>query len=194
MQDLIWGDFDLDGDLIVSWRDRRNGFDETYQTSSEIWAAYRAKNTSDFSQNFQISNQSVDFDIILESAGNDFMNIQLQDDILNATWGDTRDGNLNIWFQRMEVNGNVLSVQQISSEEIPLISIYPNPVSSTITIQSQNLEKIIMYDLKGKIILSKTNFDQKKTHTINLEQISNGMYLIYIISKKAKLYKKILKK
>ena len=41
MQDLIWGDFDSDGDLIVSWRDRRNGTDSTFQTDSEIWATFR---------------------------------------------------------------------------------------------------------------------------------------------------------
>ena len=34
MQDLVWADFDLDGDLVVTWRHRRNSSANGYQTES----------------------------------------------------------------------------------------------------------------------------------------------------------------
>ena len=52
MQDLVWADFDEDGDLVISWRDRRNGDEGTYETASEIWAAFRDKDELVFSPNF----------------------------------------------------------------------------------------------------------------------------------------------
>ncbi|MEQ9306792.1 MAG: sialidase family protein, partial [Marinoscillum sp.] len=130
MQDLLWADFDSDGDLIISWRDRRNGSDSTYQTETEIWAAFRDKHSHKFKPNFQISSQLIDYTSDMEEAGNDFMCVKLQNDTLNAVWGDPRDGELNIWFQQMTTNGTVLSTNQISSETIPPLIIYPNPTNS----------------------------------------------------------------
>jgi hypothetical protein len=123
MQDLVWADFDTDGDLVVSWRDRRNGTDSTYTTASEIWGAVRHRDSTQFSANFRISDTIVDYDTILAFAGNDFMCIKFRDDTLNAVWGDTRDGKLNIWFQKTGIDGSVLSIHQISCEKLPFLSI-----------------------------------------------------------------------
>lgn len=195
MQDLIWGDFDIDGDLIVSWRDRRNAMDSTFQTQSEIWASYRSKDSSQFSPNFQITNQTVAYDSVLENAGNDFMCIKLQKDTLNAVWGDTRDGKLNIWFQNMAVNGTILSVKQISSEEIPEVFIYPNPTTSIINIENENLKRVIVYDMNGKIIISKWNENNNRNSIgVNLENHSNGTYLIEVITSKGIITQKVIKK
>jgi hypothetical protein len=187
MQDLIWADFDLDGDLVISWRDRRNGNDSTFKSSSEIWATYRDKDSINFNPNFQVSSQSVLYDSILESAGNDFMSIKLQDDTLNAVWGDTRNGKLNIWFQRMISNGNVVSIKKISSVKIPQVFVYPNPTSSLITILAEGFKKVTVYDINGKKILSKTN------NIINLEKYPNNTYIIEITTQSGTITKKILK-
>ena len=193
MQDLVWADFDTDGDLVISWRDRRNGTDGSYQTPSEIWASYRHKDSLQFAPNFQITSQTVDYDSVLENAGNDFMCIKLQDDALNAVWGDTRNGKLNIWFQSMDVDGTVLYVQQISSEEIPEIFIYPNPAISIVHVESEDIREVTVYDVNGKNLFSRQNETEANIIEINVESYSSGTYFIKVTTAKGVTTKKIIK-
>ncbi len=193
MQDLVWADFDHDGDLVVSWRDRRNGTDSTYTTSSEIMAAVRDKDSTSFSANFQISDNSVAYDSILAYAGNDFMCIKLVDDTLSAIWGDTRNEKLNIWFQRMSLTGLIYSTQQISSENTPHIRIFPNPTTTIVYVESINIKKVTVYDIGGNKIITKRNEIGKDKLKIDLEKYPSGTYLIEIMSSKGIVTKKILK-
>jgi hypothetical protein len=118
MQDFVWADFDSDGDLVITWRDRRNSSSNGYQTESEIWASVRWKDSTNFSPNFNITSQQVAYDSVLTEKGNDFMCVAVENDTLNAVWGDTRNGKLNIWFQRMSLqNGTVNSIQNISDNK-----------------------------------------------------------------------------
>jgi len=62
---------------------------------------------------------------------------------------------------------------------------YPNPAKDQLVIESNQLiSKIIISDLAGKLVqeISLKNFSTSKTQ-INLENISNGLYLISIINK-----------
>ncbi|WP_299101490.1 T9SS type A sorting domain-containing protein [uncultured Winogradskyella sp.] len=193
MQDLVWADFDSDGDIIISWRDRRNGTDGTFQNPTEIWAAYRSSTATEFSSNFQITNQSAIHNTDLEYAGNDFMSIKTQNDILYATWGDTRDGELNIWFQRMATDGTLLSVSQISSEDVPDIFVYPNPATSKIFVESNTLKKVVIYDLAGKEINSIRNNDNSNTVVINIEDYPAGNYIVEVTTSETTVTKKVVK-
>lgn len=194
MQDLIWADFDSDGDLVVSWRDRRNGSDSTYTTSSEIYGAVRSKDSTNFYPNFKISDNSVAYDSILAASGNDFMCIKLVDDTLSAVWGDTRSGKLNIWFQRMKLDGLILSTYEISSEDVPAVHVFPNPSSSMITIQGNDLQKVVFTDDSGKTILIQQNNDKKKELEIDIASFSKGIYFIQITTLKGEVTKRIVKK
>lgn len=193
MQDLVWADFDNDGDLVVSWRDRRNGTDSTYTTSSEIWGAVRSKDSTDFSANFRISDSSVPYDTILSYAGNDFMCIKFADDTLNAVWGDTRNGKLNIWFQRMSMTGLISSSQLISSENVPDIEIYPNPSFSSITIEGKHIAKVIVFNEKGKVVLTKQNLNGNENIVVGLKGLSKGIYFVQVTTSKGIILKKIIK-
>jgi len=193
MQDLVWADFDYDGDLVVSWRDRRNGIDSTYTTSSEIWGAVRSKDSTSFSDNFQISDNSVAYDTILSFSGNDFMCIKLVNDTLSAVWGDTRNGKLNIWFQRMSMTGLILSTQQISSENVPNIKIFPNPSVSNVTIEGENLNKIIVINENGTVVLVQQNQNGIENSVIDLNNLSKGIYFVQVTTSKGIIVKKIIK-
>ncbi len=133
MQDLLWADFDDNGNLAVSWRDRRNSSDSTYSTAYEIWGAVRLKNSSNFSPNFRISDTLVAYSPVLALSGNDFMCMKFVNDTINAVWGDTRNGKLNIWFQRIAVHDIISSVKRSSKNEFSKLSKfllrqnYPNP-------------------------------------------------------------------
>ncbi len=178
MQDMLWGDFDSDGDLIISWRDRRNGSDSTFQTETEIWAAFRNKDSVNFASNFQITNATAAHDTALEAAGNDFMCIKLQDDTLNAVWGDVRTGKLNIWFQRMNTKGVILSTKEIAHNNLPRFYLYPNPSNTLLHIEGQDIEKYEIYDLSGKVLLQESFRFRQKTIDINVLDLTTGKYLI----------------
>ncbi|TAL62601.1 MAG: T9SS type A sorting domain-containing protein [Bacteroidetes bacterium] len=180
MQDLIWADFDTDGDLVVSWRDRRNASDSTYTTSSEIWGAVRHKDSTNFYPNFRISDTIVAYNTVLALSGNDFMCIKLRNDTLNAVWGDTRNGKLNIWFQRMSLSGTLLSIQQLSSEAIPSVEIYPNPFSSQTTIHSGIPIKnatLTVFNSFGQTVKEIKNINGQ-TVVLSRDNLPNGLYFL----------------
>ena len=182
MQEMLWGDFDKDGDLVVSWRDRRNGTDSTFETQTEIWAAFRSKDSSSFSSNFQLTSQSIVYDSILEKSGNDFMCIKLQDDTINATWGDTRTGKLNIWFQRMTTNGQLLSTKNIASDELSSLELFPNPTHGIVTVKGKDIRSVSIYTIQGKLIES-YQLSTIQSTSIDLTNLSRGTYIIQLETK-----------
>ena len=192
MQDLVWADFDLDGDLVVSWRDRRNGTDSLFNTATEIWATYRSKDSQLFSPNFQVTSQTLEHDEVLEGSGNDFMCIKIQNDTIHAVWGDPRDGKLNIWYQRMNVDGTIVSVNEISSAKQPSISIYPNPSVSIVHVEGQNIEAVNIYDLKGQLLFSKKTLGNVDRYEIEIAHYLEGTYMVEVQTKTGSVTKKII--
>jgi len=193
MQDLIWGNFDNDGDLIVTWRDRRNAIDSTYETSSEIWGAVRLNDSTGFQPNFRLSDTIAAYDSVLASGGNDFMSVELLNDTIYAAWGDTRNGSLSIWYKKMYIDGTTTDVQQISSEKLPRVNIYPNPTASTIWVEGENLENVIVYDLNGDKIISKHIESAMNKIEINLNDFPNGTYFIQASTLENIVTKRVLK-
>ena len=192
MQDLLWADFDTDGDLVVSWRDRRNAPDSTYETASAIWGTFRSHDGPAFSQNFRISDFLVPYDSILGFSGNDFMCIQLINDTLNAVWGDARTGKLNIWYKRKSIADLVVSVDELSPEQ-PLINVFPNPFNSKINIKGNKIEWVTVFDQNGKSLLSKVNSSNNTILDFDLSHLSPGVYFLKIKTKKGIVKKLIVK-
>ena len=181
MQDLVWANFDLDGDLLVSWRDRRNDTDTGFSVSSEIYGAIRWKDSVEFSDNFKISNTLVEFDDVLLGNGNDFMCNALINDTIYATWGDTRDGFLNIWFNKISANTLIgTGIQNIASESKDLISIYPNPTSNTIAIEFETISTLLVYDILGNCVFK---MDDLNSNFVNLDisPFKTGNYTVKIL-------------
>ncbi|NOZ35993.1 MAG: T9SS type A sorting domain-containing protein [Chlorobi bacterium] len=193
IQDLLWADFDNNGNLVVSWRDRRNGTDTTYTTASEIWGTFRRKDSLNFSQNFRISDTIVPYDTVLASSGNDFMCIKLVNDTLNAVWGDTRDGTLNIWFERKAVGGTVLFTGQLGSEDVPQIEICPNPFTSEIIIKGSTIKQVKIYNQKGQLILLQKKQYQSNLLKIEASELLSGVYYVEIITAEGIVIRKIIK-
>lgn len=194
MQDLVWADFDTDGDLVISWRDRRNGSDSTYQADTEIWAAFRSKDSTDFAPNFQLTDQSISHNTDLEEAGNDFMCVKLQDDTLCAVWGDPRDGEIDIWFQRMNTKGTVLSTSHISSEKTSNLQVYPNPAFSELNIEGSLIEQIEIYDINGKVVFQESFKPKVNFEILSLEDLKTGPYLIKVKDSEGVHSRRIVKK
>ena len=86
---------------------------------------------------------------------------------------------------------NVLGVNDVNELDF---TIFPNPSSGMFHFTSKNpiAEKIEVYNILGRILLSKTNFDL--TQTLDLSHLSNGTYFISITQGEAITTKKLLKK
>ena len=193
MQDMIWADFDTDGDLLVTWRDRRNGGDSTYTCDSEIFGAVRWKDSSDFAQNFRISDTIVAYDTILAEKGNDFMCTVFRNDTLNAVWGDNRDGNLKIWFHRMDINGTTISINELTNEITPTISVFPNPTTSHVRITGKNIEQIDVFDQDGKLVMAKIYAPKRSSISLRLNSCATGKYVLKIKTTEGFVCKKVIK-
>ena len=122
------------------------------------------------------------------------MCIKLINDTLNAVWGDSRSGKLNIWFQRIGIDGTILTVNNLSSESLPLVNVYPNPGSSLFTIEGSEIDQVEVLDLEGKLVLFQKYGLKNEIKHINLEQFPKGVYIFLIRTKHNVLTKKVIKR
>jgi hypothetical protein len=194
MQDLVWGDFNTNGDLAITWRDRRNGSGPGYARASEIYATYRAASSSTFTPNFKISNILESYGNILSQSGNDVMSMALRNDTLHTVWGSTRDGSLDIWYSRTKASaGAVTDVKLLNSESF-VINTFPNPITDEVIVTINNkkiIDALEVYSIEGKLIYSQ----KCKTQEIkmDLKELTTGVYLLKIQQGDLVFYKKIMK-
>lgn len=69
----------------------------------------------------------------------------------------------------------------------PYYSLYPNPVQSIITVETEHFDLISILDLNGKSILS------SKSNKVDLSSLNSGSYLVGITINGITYYEKILK-
>lgn len=150
LQDLIWADFNANGDLAITWRDRRSSGNSGYNQSTQIFSAVRLKDSTTFHEMI-LSDQVVQHDTVLTGKGNDFMCVQLVADTLYAVWGDVRTSKLNIFMSKTNINDAYSSITEVYEESF--INAYPNPTSNKIFLQDikQNTSYNIL-DAQGRVV------------------------------------------
>ncbi|MCD6366681.1 MAG: T9SS type A sorting domain-containing protein [Bacteroidales bacterium] len=181
MQDLVWGDFDSDGDFVAVWRDRRNGDNNSYATGSEIWGSVLWKDSSNFSANFLITDSLIPYDSILALSGNDFSSCQMVNDNLYVVWGDPRTGKLNIFFQKIDLTTLTKGEPVVIGEEN--LMVFPNPVDDKLNIDLQG--ELLNYHIRilnasGVVIRKERLTPGKKS--VSVSDLKPGIYFIEIKS------------
>ncbi|MEW4923223.1 T9SS type A sorting domain-containing protein [Algibacter sp. 2305UL17-15] len=76
------------------------------------------------------------------------------------------------------------------------IRIYPNPTKGNLFISNDglvNLEKIVIYDVSGRLISQQDISNTSRLRTVRLNGLSKGVYLVNIHSDKTFITKKIIK-
>ena len=174
IQDMLWADFDNDGDLAIAWRDRRNGEDSTYQTSYEIWGAVKWKDSTGFSRNFRISDTLIPYHPFVALSGNDFMCVRFLNDTIYAVWGDTRSGKMDVYFQKMTPSGTIGIRENDQLEEVTEIPILLT--SSKILIKADRVTKVRLFSADGRLLFQKSG-DVK---VIKLNRLPHGIYFINV--------------
>ena len=90
----------------------------------------------------------------------------------------------------------LLTDDNLSDLEFNDISIYPNPTSKILFIDLKNLMDkdgltLTVYDLLGRILESRTI--EEEVEKIDLEQVSSGVYLIYIRGEQREFIQRVIK-
>lgn len=72
-----------------------------------------------------------------------------------------------------------------------MISIYPNPVNNTLFIHSQDiiLDELTVYDILGKRVMEVTSFNE----SVNVSQLTKGIYYLSFQTNKGAVIKKLVK-
>lgn len=176
MQDLVWADFDDDGDLAFTWRDRRNAPDSGYSTSQEIYGAVKWNGQNSVSPNFPISSAVAPWNsTLLDQNGNDFMCVVMRDDTLNTVWGDVRNNKLEIWFQRTDAqSGQPVSISRIADEEMSLIRIFPVPAGNTLQWEGASARWCEIRFEDGRIVRK----IERPQERIDISDLAPGAYFI----------------
>lgn len=68
------------------------------------------------------------------------------------------------------------------------VSVYPNPTSSILHISAEEIQKVEVYDLQGRMVLMSRN-----ENTLNLRHLTNGLYTIRVVTAKGIGEKKVVK-
>jgi hypothetical protein len=150
-------------------------------TASEIWAAYRAQGVSNFESNFQITDQTVPYNNVLASAGNDFMNVRLEGTIVHTIWGDPRDG-------------TILGLEKITSEARLEVVTYPNPTQDIVSFKSfSGLKEISVFDKNGKLIATNQVLEDTIEYGVDLSRYPSGIYYVELKFIESTITKKVIK-
>ncbi len=173
LQDLVWADFNVNGDLVVTWRDRRNAGSAGYEQPTEIYAGVRLKDSTSF-QEMVLTDQIVAHDTILEGKGNDFMDVELVGGTLYAVWGDARQTALNIYMVKTNIVDGISSVSNV--HETTILEAYPNPTSDRIFLEDVTSgEKYSILDYSGKLVR-----EGIYTSEIQVGDLSPGIYYVML--------------
>ena len=85
---------------------------------------------------------------------------------------------------------NAVGINEISNND--KVVIYPNPANDNINIDVKNYNEIIITDISGKVVM---NLDSAsiQNNTIDISNLSNGIYFVTINSDDSSITKKLIK-
>jgi hypothetical protein len=130
----------------------------------------------------------------------DFFNVTLADNNSNFKvrirfngTNMTAEDNMQVFINNIAIEGVDTTLSADSFMELQRLKVYPNPTSSEVKIQSnQVIDKVLIYNVFGKLVYE----DSPKFSNIriNMESLSNGVYVLKVFSNNATITKKIIKK
>ncbi|WP_397363093.1 T9SS type A sorting domain-containing protein [Olleya sp. R77988] len=95
-------------------------------------------------------------------------------------------GSISYFFDDVKVTSSTLSTTDFSIDEV---SIFPNPATTQLNIKNvTNLKEVTIYDVLGKTVLQSTSL------SINVEDLSKGVYIVKIETENETITKKVVKK
>ncbi len=108
---------------------------------------------------------------------------------------EDENGNVGTCTFQLTVEDDALGVDDVDLD-ISSITLYPSPVKNSIFIknpQSFNLKKVNIYDLSGRLVISKNLENMQSEGSINVSTLQSALYICIIESDKGQLVRRIVK-
>ena len=111
--------------------------------------------------------------------------IKVDDEVFsNANWAGAKDATA-IYSK----TACTLGIEDVITDRI---AIYPNPVKGQLYIDNIVIEKITVYDASGKLIKTTKFTNASDSNTIDLSNLTKGIYFIYLQSEGTSIARKII--
>jgi hypothetical protein len=189
-------DFDLGGSFLVDglafWNENapgpgQTGIQDVVISSSEDGVTYTpiAGAPTSFAQVMSPTSAAEQFSFTEITAS------FIRFDVL-SNYGDP--GNL-VAFAEVAFSG-VSTLGVSDSVLADALRLYPNPAKDVITISNNSnieLEGIAIYDMNGRLVKQIETIDNSRNQTINISELTYGIYLIRIYNNQANTVKRVIK-
>jgi hypothetical protein len=153
----------LDSVVTVVWYGNRDGNAEIYYNHS-----------SDTGQSW-----GTDVRLTNNDAISVFPFVAASNSAVHVVWQDYRDGNAELYYKRYTI-GNTVGIKELSSAGMP-VTIFPNPASTEIRIQSlENFKELTITDIYGKEIFHSKILNPKPELIIPVSDYPAGIYFIKV--------------
>ncbi len=120
--------------------------------------------------------------------GNSIPPVLYSGDMLSLRFRSDEASSATGWIANLE--SVMTSVQEVPPENI-VMKLYPNPASSSITIESSINGRIQLYSFEGKQLVENDIYGGQ--HKMDISNLPNGIYLLVISNSEQKIQKKLLK-
>ena len=110
---------------------------------------------------------------------------------------DNSDADGTIVIDNLVIGDGSFQVQDTlgisNNEEVLEAAIYPNPTTGIVNVTSkETIKAYTVYSITGQLLLSKDLNTQGKDIQINLEELSNGIYMLELSGEKSKSIQKVI--
>jgi beta-glucosidase len=91
---------------------------------------------------------------------------------------------------------NITNIENVVSSSNDMVVLYPNPSTGIVNIKFNGTDQqwnVQVFDISGKMVIESNIISSNSISTINLENISKGIYTIRLSNNSTSLFKKIVK-
>lgn len=101
--------------------------------------------------------------------------------VFTSTYGN------NVWLDNINIGNDVVAVENFENS---MLSVYPNPAKDLLNVTyDKNIERAEIYDVYGRLVKTFTTVG----NTINISDLSTGVYMINFTTEDGVCVKKIVK-
>jgi hypothetical protein len=180
---MVWADFSPNGTLGIAWRDRRlTG--PTATVPFDVFTTISTDGGATTRPNRKISSASSTFSSL--TRGNDFLGVALDNQNIHVDWGDYRNNNWEVYYNR-EAFTTFTGVKWLDSvqTEFRLEQNSPNPFNPTTTIffaisvGTRHASSLRMYDVLGRHVATLVNEQLPAgNYSVNFDgnNLASGVY------------------
>lgn len=177
-QDMVWikSQDPLNNIIAVAWRDRRN-FAASLTAPFEIYVCVSDDGGATFYPDNKMSSGNSPFQMLVK--GNDFLGVDLCSPYLFAAWGDYRDGNWEIYFNKVYYP-QLMNTVSVNDQQ-------PQIVFSNQTIQINNnrtFNTFELIDANGKLLLKKNLLMVSHENITIQNDLPAGIYMAQLSNRK----------